>query len=309
MLAFIQRHSAGLLILAALCGFIFPDTSAAIFPYLPYILFFLMLFTLVGIQPRELIRTLRESTVWGYAILHSLGCTTLGTGLGVLFHASPSVILAIAGVAATGSLFATPAIARSVGLDPRQAMAMTIATTLLMPAVLYLNLCVFQDQAFTLNLSEYLQRLLIYIAGPMVISGIVFRLISPHTLQHAHRRLSSITILLVFTFPFGLVGPFREAFDQSAQAAFIYLLIASALCVIFFSFAFVFYRRHSLNSGLLSALTAANRNVLLTYTVAGSYLGSEYVILMAAIQLPTYTLPLIVRAISRYYATSPTPSS
>ncbi|MGF1687295.1 hypothetical protein L4C36_11465 [Photobacterium japonica] len=227
----------------------------------------------------------------------------------MLFHASPSVVLAIAGVAATGSLFATPAIARSVGLDPQRAMAMTIATTLVMPVILYLNLCIFQDHAFTLQLFEYVQRLIIYIVGPMAISALIFRFVSPETLHHAHQRLSSITILLVFTFPFGLIGPFRQAFNQSAQTAFTYLFIACVLCLLFFALAFLFYRQQTLNAGLLAALTAANRNVLLTYTVAGSYLGPDYVFLMAAIQLPTYTLPLIVRAISRYYATSPTPSS
>ncbi|GHA34070.1 hypothetical protein ACFFLZ_06205 [Photobacterium aphoticum] len=300
MQGFIQRHSAALLMLAGVLGFMFPTASAALFPYLPYILFFLMLFTLLGMQQQALIKALQRPSVWIYALLHSAGLTLMSTAMATLLGASASLTLGIAGVAATGSLFATPAIARSVGLDPLKAMAMTIATTLIMPAVLYVNLLVFQDDHFTLNLQEYVLRLLIFIVGPMGISALVYRFTPSSTLQSIHQRLSSVTIVLVFAFPFGLIGPFRDTFNVSLSQAMLYLLLATALSLLFFLVGYLLYRSQSLNAGLLAAITSANRNVLLTYTVAGSYLGPDYLILLAAIQLPTYALPLLVRAISRH---------
>ncbi|WP_338090360.1 hypothetical protein [Photobacterium swingsii] len=73
MLAFISKHSSLLLMLAAVFGFLLPNASKALFPYLPFILFFLMLFTLLGIQQQILIKKLAERQIWGYAFFHAAG--------------------------------------------------------------------------------------------------------------------------------------------------------------------------------------------------------------------------------------------
>lgn len=300
MLNYISKHSPIFLMLAATLGFAIPSASALIFPFLPYILFFLMLFTLIGMKQNELIKMLGQLDIWLYASFHAVGLSVLACSIAGLFGASPSLLLAISAVTATGSLFATPAIARSVGLDALKAMAMTIASTLLMPAVLYVNLLLFQDNNVSLDMQSYIQRLMIFIAGPMLISAMCYRFIPKDLLHRTHAKLSQVTIVLVLTFPFGLVGEFRVIFDQSIMQGLTYLLIGVALCALFFLIGFMFYRHKGLDDSLLSAITAANRNVLLTYTVAGAYLGPEYMALMGAIQLPTYSLPLIVKALSKY---------
>ncbi|PSV44079.1 hypothetical protein [Photobacterium indicum] len=300
MLNFISKHSPIFLMLAAILGFAMPSASAVVFPFLPYILFFLMLFTLIGMKQNELIKMLGQFDIWLYASFHAIGLSVLACSIAGLFGASSSLLLAISAVAATGSLFATPAIARSVGLDALKAMAMTIASTLLMPAVLYVNLLLFQDNNVSLDMQSYIQRLIIFIAGPMLISALCYRFIPKDLLHRTHAKLSQVTIVLVLTFPFGLVGEFRVIFDQSIMLGLTYLLIGIALCALFFLIGFLCYRNKGLDDSLLSAITAANRNVLLTYTVAGAYLGPEYMALMGAIQLPTYSLPLIVKAISKY---------
>ncbi|MDX1302836.1 hypothetical protein [Photobacterium sp.] len=300
MLVFLSRHSPILLMLSAIFGFIFPTASAIVFPFLPYILFFLMLFTLLGMKQRELINLLGQLNIWCYACFHAIALSIIACSISGLLGASSSMLLAISAVTATGSLFATPAIARSVGLDALKAMAMTIASTLMMPAVLYINFLLFQDSNFSLDMQSYIQRLMIFILGPMGISALCYRLIPHHLLHRTHAKLSQVTILLVFTFPFGLVGEFRKMFDQSFTHGLSFLLIGIALCILFFLTGFLFYRRQGLDPALLAAITAANRNVLLTYTVAGAYLGPEYMALMGAIQLPTYSLPILVKALSKY---------
>lgn len=298
MLPFISKHSSLLLMLAAVLGFLVPEASKALFPYLPFILFFLMLFTLLGIQQYVLLKKLADRQIWGYAIFHAVGLSIISCSVAALLGASGALLLAISAVTATGSLFATPAIARSIGLDALEAMAMTIATTLLMPAVLYFNLMIFQDAAFSLDMKSYFVRLIIFIAGPMFISSCCHRLIPTETLHRIHTKLAQFTILLVFSFPFGLVGEFREMFDLSFWLGMQYLVIGVALCALFFTVGFLCYYRQGIDKGLVAAITAANRNVLLTFTVASSYLGPEYLAIMGAIQFPTFCLPLFVKYIS-----------
>ncbi|WP_439438015.1 hypothetical protein [Salinivibrio costicola] len=51
---------------------------------------------------------------------------------------------------------------------------------------------------------------------------------------------------------------------------------------------------------MITAVTAVNRNVLLTYTVAGVALGPVFLPLIGAIQLPIYLQPLLVRWAMRH---------
>ncbi|UTV30060.1 hypothetical protein [Photobacterium atrarenae] len=299
MLSLLSKHSSSLLIFAAIMGFLFPSASAELFPFLPYVLFCLMLFTLIGMHQGMLIKLLAKAEIWLYALFHSIVLSVISCTIAFLLDASNSLLLAISAVAATGSLFATPAIARSVGLEPLKAMAMTIASTLLMPAVLYINLLLFQDDSVTLDLSSYIQRLLIFIFGPMLFSALCYRFVPHQVLHRIHGKLSQFTILLVLAFPFGLIGSFRETFDQSVSSGVFYLLTGLAICALYFIAGYFCYRRLGINDGLLAAITSANRNTLLTFTVAGSYLGPDFLILMAAMQLPTYCLPMLVKSLSR----------
>lgn len=299
MLSRLSKHSSSLLILAAVLGFLFPTASAELFPFLPYVLFSLMLFTLLGMHQGMLLKLLAKAEIWRYALFHTIVLSVMSCTIAFLLGASNSLLLAISAVAATGSLFATPAIARSVGLEPLKAMAMTIASTLLMPAVLYINLLLFQDDSVTLDLSSYIQRLMIFIFGPMLFSALCYRLIPHQTLHRIHGKLSQVTILLVLAFPFGLIGSFRETFDHSLSSGLFYLAAGLAICALYFVAGYFCYRRQNIDEGLLAAITSANRNVLLTFTVAGSSLGPDFLVLMGAIQLPTYCLPMLVKAMSR----------
>ncbi|WP_198532369.1 hypothetical protein [Salinivibrio sp. IB643] len=300
MLAFLARHSAIFLFIAALIGFAFPAVSLALFPFLPYVLFALMLFTLLGIHQGLLVKALGQWQVWVYAFIHAVVLTLITCSIAWLLGASTGLLLAISGICATGSLFATPAIIRSLGMDALIAMAYTIASTLLMPVVLFVNLTIFSGDAFSLDLQSYVIRLVVFIFGPMAFAAIFHALVKPEKLKRIHGKLAQFTIVLVFSFPLGLVGPFGETWQKDQAYALELLAISVALCMLFFTIAFGLYRRQGQAASMIAAVTAVNRNVLLTYTVAGVALGPVFLPLIGAIQLPIYLQPLLVRWAMRH---------
>ncbi|WP_413112871.1 hypothetical protein [Thaumasiovibrio sp. DFM-14] len=295
MLSYLAKHSALFLLLAAIIGFLFPSLSAAVFPSLPYILFFLMLFTLAGMQQSDVLHCLKQPQTWTYALTHNVVITLLLVCIGKWLGINSQLLLALAAIGATGSLFATPAIVRSIGLNPIPSMATTIATTLLMPLVLYVCLTILQANAFHLDLIEYLKRLCLFIALPMISSVLLYRFVPKASLQRCHKQLSQVTIILVFSFPLGLIGEYRQVFDYQPSYAITLMLIACILCVSFFSLLLAFYWPQGKDAALTAAITSGNRNVLLTWTVAGPFLGSEYLALIGALQLPIYMQPIIVK--------------
>lgn len=300
MLAFLVKHSLIGMFLCALLGFAFPAASNALFPFLPYVLFTLMMLTLVGMPMERLIKRLCHAAIWLYALLHSAFYMLMFSLAGLLFGVSDELMLAILGVGATGSLFATPAIVRALGFDALEAMAMTIATTLLLPLALFIPIHFLPMSQGSLDFVTYGLRLLIFIVGPIFISFSLHRLVPKQALQRGLLKISPYTILLVFAFPFGLIGSYRGMFDQSVVQALIYLLIAVVLVVFFFAGTFLVYRRAGIQEALTAAITSGNRNVLLTYSIAGALLGPAFLPLAGAMQVPTYILPVITRRLARY---------
>lgn len=299
MFAFLIRHSLLFMFVAAILGFLFPSVSLAAFPFLPYVLFTLMALTLLGIKQNELLKRLRKRGVWGYAMLHAAFYMALIGVLGWAFSASTPLKLAMVCVAATGSLFATPAIVRALGFDSVEAMAMTIASTLVLPVAIFVALHIYQSGSIRLDLTSYFLRLVIFIFGPMTFSFLVHRFAPREALERVLLKVSPYTILLVFAFPFGLVGSFRRLFDDNSLVALNYLLIGIGLCLLFFAISFLVYKRFGKEVALTAAITSGNRNVLLTYTIAGALLGPAFLPLAGAMQLPTYLLPVITRWLNK----------
>ena len=299
MLLFLVRNSLPFMFVFAILGFLLPSVSLAFFPFLPIVLFTLMSLTLLGMKQDELIKRLSSKEIWLYAILHSAVLMGVVGVIGWWLSFGSDLLLAVVAVAATGSLFATPAIVRALGFDSLQAMAMTIATTLILPVSIFIALICFQAESVELDWSSYFVRLVVFIFGPMLFSFLVHRFFPEEALSRFLMKISPYTILLVFAFPFGLVGSFRMLFDQDPMMALNYFLIATGLCCLFFFLSYLFYRKQGKAIALTAAITSGNRNVLLTYSIAGVLLGPAFLPLAGALQIPTYLLPIFTRWLNR----------
>jgi len=300
MFSFLVRHSLLFMFIAALVGFLIPSWSLASFPFLPYVLFSLMLLTLLGIKQSLLIDRLKQKKVWFYAFFHSFILMLVSYGFARVIQANDELVIAIVAIAATGSLFATPAIVRALGFDVMGAMAMTITTTILLPIAIYCVLVLLQNEAVTLDMQSYFMRLFIFIFGPMLLSYVIHAFVPQLILSKVLLTISPYTILLVFAFPFGLIGAFRQLWDQDPAQAYYYFLIALFLIVLFFGAAYFLYKKHGKEEALMAAITSGNRNVLLTYSIAGTLLGPAFLPLVGALQAPTYLLPMITKWLAKH---------
>ncbi|KXF83453.1 hypothetical protein ATN88_05690 [Enterovibrio coralii] len=254
-----------------------------------------MLFTLIGIDQKALVKALAKSAPWRYALVHAGLTTVVASSIALSLDASADLLLAIVAVCATGSLFATPAIVRSVGFNPLSAMAYTIASTLMMPVILFINLSVFSGDDFSLDMKEYFIRLIVFIFGPMLLSYLIRKYAPQEGLARVHGKIAQFTIVLVFSFPFGLSGQYRWLWNDNPKFALVTLLIAVAICVSFFLIGLAVFWRKGKEAAFIAAITSGNRNVLLTYSVAGVFLGPLYLPLIGALQLPTYIQPFVVK--------------
>ena len=301
MIGFIARHSTVFMPLFGVMGFIFPDVSQFVLGYLPQVLFFLMFFTLLGIDQTKLIKRMTTQYVWGFAIfesaLISLGITSLAYVLGV----RGDLLLAIAGLSATAPLFGTGAIVNAVGFDALLAMAKTITATLVMPVSLLVVLWLLGSKDAHLDFVLYIKRLLIFIIAPMILAVAARRYIPRDTLSYYYPKIARFNIILLMMFPLGLMSGFRQTFDTDPMQALILFGLGTLLALIFYFLAYVLYRRYGYENAIISALACGGRNVLLAYTITTPFMGALFLPLIGAYQLPSFCLPLLGKKMVKWH--------
>lgn len=289
----IAKYSTIIMPLCAVIGFIFPALSNFVLGYLPQILFFLMFFTLLGIDQKQLIRRIGTSYVWVFAIFESALMGLILTSMAYALGVRGDLLLAIAGLGATAPLFGSGAIVNAVGFDALLAMAKTIACTLIMPASLLIILWVLGDKNAHLDFILYFKRLLVYIVTPMILAVVVRRLIPAATLVHYYEKIRPFNIILLMMFPLGLMGDFRHTFDTNMNQALLLLGLSFIMAFIFYFSAYFIYRRFGYENAIISALICGGRNVLLAYTITMPFMGALFLPLLGAYQLPSFCLPLL----------------
>lgn len=301
MLNFIARHSTLIMPIVAVIGFMFPALSNTVLGYLPQVLFFLMFFTLLGIDQMRLIKKMATGYVWGFAVFQcaimSLVLTLVAYGLGV----RGDLLLAIAGLASIAPLFGTGAIVNAVGFDALLAMAKTITATLVMPVSLLIVLWVLGSKDAHLDFVLYIKRLLIYIVAPMVLAVATRRYMPKDKLKLYYGKIGRFNILLLMLFPLGMMGGFRQTFDNNPMQALQLFGIATGLALLFYFSAYFLYRRFGYENAIISALACGGRNVLLAYTITTPFMGALFLPLLGAYQLPSFTLPLLGKKMVKWH--------
>lgn len=293
MLRFIARHSTLIMPLCAVVGFVFPDLSNAVLAYLPEVLFFLMFFTLLGIDQYALLKRIVTKYVWGFAVLQSAGMSLVLVLISYALGVRGDLLLAIAGLGATAPLFGSGALVNAVGFDAQLAMAKTIAATLVMPCTLLGVLWLLGDKDAHLDLATYIKRLVIYIIMPMVLAVAARRFIAPDVLSRYYPKVAQFNILLLLLFPLGLMAGFRETFDQNIWQALSLLALSSVLALFFYFSAYFIYRRFGYENTIVAAIVCGGRNVLLAYTITVPFMGAMFLPLLGAFQLPAFCLPML----------------
>lgn len=293
MLRFIARHSTLIMPLCAVVGFVFPDLSNAVLAYLPEVLFFLMFFTLLGIDQYALLKRIVTKYVWGFAVLQSAGMSLVLVLISYALGVRGDLLLAIAGLGATAPLFGSGALVNAVGFDAQLAMAKTIAATLVMPCTLLGVLWLLGDKNAHLDLATYIKRLVIYIIMPMVLAVAARRFIAPDVLSRYYPKVAQFNILLLLLFPLGLMAGFRETFDQDIWQALSLLALSSLLALFFYFSAYFIYRRFGYENAIVAAIVCGGRNVLLAYTITVPFMGAMFLPLLGAFQLPAFCLPML----------------
>lgn len=293
----ILKNRARIMPLAACVGFLLPSVADRLLPILPQVLFLLMLLTLLQLNITALWVKMRKMTVWRYALFCVVGCALLGVPVVYLLGARDEWLLVIAGVLVSAPLFGSGAIVSAIGFDAKDAMAKTIASTLIMPLPLLTVLYLLADGA-SLDFGVYATRLVVFIIAPIVLAIGLKKAFARAITRH-HAAIGTVNFFVLLAFPFGLVGSFRHLLDQNLMLGLKALGLGIILTIVPFLAAYFFYQKSPASIKMTHALLAGGGNMLLAYAISAPNLGNLFIPVVGAMQLPIFCLPILAKAMLR----------
>jgi len=212
---------------------------------------------------------------------------------------SPQLQVVLIVSACAGPIFSAPAFARLLHLDAPLMTAIVLTTTLCMPLALMLWSALLLSSTVTLDLGEYIERLLVYIALPFALATLLKRTLGEAWLEANRDRVSALVILCLALFALAVMDGVSARLMQDPAlvtgfllAAVFYNLASQAVTTIAFMFT---DRVRALTAGL----AAGYRNLALVLAMTGAMVGADFSIYVGVAQIPMYVLPLLLTPVYR----------
>lgn len=295
--------SSALIAFALLVGLVSPGAAEGLYSYIFLSLFMLIVLSLSALEEDAL--TIFETPdrfttfvlIWQMLLLPAivtLGCLLLG--------ASDFLTTVLVASAASGAVFATPALSQVLGLNTLISARAMLLSTLIAPFSLLffgeLNGFVPHSMSF----ETYAVQLILYIVIPFTIAIIARSGPSEAVDAKAKRRwFRRGSTLAVMFFCCGMMhvihrsnGPLSEQVLGFVGISVVFGIGILILTRMVFS---LFGRERAMIAGIL----CANRNLALSFALLSTVLPPETIVFIAAAQFPIFLVPVLLR-VARWFS-------
>lgn len=298
-----STHARACLILGLLGGLLLPEVAAAMAPWLPHMVAFLLLTTALRIGLRAALGATRDLT-WG------IGAVAL---LQMLLPLALLILLTLAGVQDTPAALAivlassAPAITGSVnlalmmGMDGGRMMQMLVLGTAGFPLTVLPVLWLLPQLGPP---TEVITAALKLLAVIMLATGTGFalrRIFFPQPSERQIKALDGLSVLAFSIIVVGLMSALNPALRSDPWAVALWALLAFAISYGLQIAALLVLRRTALRpvAGPL-AIGAGNRNIAIFLVALPPEIIAPLMIFIGCWQLPMYLTPLLLPWLYRW---------
>ena len=293
-----EKTLAGLVLaLGVAAALYFPDLSSALAPYLLHSLFFVMVFSLLPfarLSTSELVRP--HPVVWALVVWQQFAVPALVLLVGYITNMDQQWLLFLLLTVTSGSLFASPTLVQVMGLEQKVAVQSVVLSTLAAPISIYMTFSVVTGGALNLDLGLFAYRLVIFLALPMLLFGLV-RFFTLAWSEKSKDRLDGFgrwgSVLALVVFCFALEDGVAHAIENDASKIFEYLMLAIASVAAIGVVTRVVMARFGARAAMTATILTSFRNVGLTFGLVGPLVGSELIIYVGVCQIPMFFAPLL----------------
>ncbi len=288
---------------AVALGVFMPVLSNALFPFIFVALFLVVLFSLCNLDrcPTEVMFTWDRFTLklvaWQLILLPSLLL------LLTRYVQIPDAIVAMMLATMTaGSVFASPALVKMVGLDRDQATKSMVVSTVIMPFSMLVFGTLLGILPWGLSLDHYIGQINFFLIIPMILA--LFYWSAKHKLTpQFERRLSKGfswgSTLALMVFCIGAMHSITIADYHELVRVLSYGVVAILLAALLFSITAMAFAGHGPQLAVLAGMLTANRNVALAAAFLDQAATPDLMVYVAVSQFPIFLFPLILQLAKR----------
>lgn len=292
--------SEAVLALSVVLGIAVPPLSGLLGPGLYPFVFFLMVFSLMGIPVRHALPDRVASARLVKMLAWQLVALPIAAGLWHRFMPGAGAGSALVLITAcAGTIFGAPAFARVMRLDTTLTLQGVLAGTLLMPVVLPVLVGWFTSGNSEFDFGAYAWRLCIFIAIPLLIAATYQRRTDPER-GYANSLWNTLTIAFLALFGIAVMdGIGARILAQPWQMLELFGL-ALGVHIAFFALSVVLFLGQGQRAALTAGLLSGYRNMALILAVGGDLLPPDFQVFVALWQIPMFVAPYIVRQATRW---------
>jgi Sodium Bile acid symporter family len=217
---------------------------------------------------------------------------------GVSEH-SPDLYLALMLQAVASPMMASPALAAVMGLDSTLVLVTLITSTAVVPITASVFAYVFFGSALTISPFGLGLKLIIILAGSMLVSGVLRGLVGTAAIQRHARAIDGLTILFLFVFVAAVMGNVVGGFLANPIITLALTLLAFAVFFGLLGATVLVFRNAGYARALSLGLMVSQRNMGLMLAATAGVLPPTTWLYFALSQFPIYLSPQLLRPILR----------
>jgi bile acid:Na+ symporter, BASS family len=207
--------------------------------------------------------------------------------------------------AASPPLISVPAIALLLGLDGALALVAMVAGTLFMPFTLPPLVLGLIGLELGLSVPALTLRLTLFIGGAAIVAALVRRLCGVPWLRRHTLELSGLNVLILLLFAIAIMDGVTARLLREPHAVLFYAVTALSASVLLQALSFLVFSRLARIPALTIGLVGGNKNMAIVWANLAGAASPELSLFFAAMQLPIYVLPALLKPVYRRLGAAP----
>jgi bile acid:Na+ symporter, BASS family len=300
LLAFLGGHATWVLFVGVFLGLALPSLASLARPLLAPAVAVLLTATLVRVDWRVMLDTLRRPGLVAVIVAWLLvGAPVATTGVLALLPLPGPLSTALVLMAAAPPILSAAPIAIILGLDGALALVVGLIATLLTPLTVPPLALALLGLELDLGVTEFMVRLAVVVAVALAAAVVIRRAIGRERLPRVARHLDGLVVTVMLVFAVAIMDGVTATLAARPGVVALWLLasfIANPALQIAGTIAFAWLgRRRALTIGLVSG--NCNMGLLLAAFPPGT--DADVVLYFAVAQLPMYMLPALLLPLYR----------
>jgi hypothetical protein len=212
---------------------------------------------------------------------------------------SPGLYLALMLQAVASPMMASPSLAAVMGLDSTLVLVTLVSSTVVVPITASLFAYAFFGSALAISPLGLGLKLIVILAGSMLVAGLLRRLAGTAAIQRHARAIDGLTVLFLFVFVAAVMGNVVGGFLANPVVTLALLLLAFLVFLVLLGATLLIFCKAGYRRAMSLGLMVSQRNMGLMLAATDGVLPGTTWLYFALSQFPIYLSPQLLAPIVR----------